>query len=362
MNAARPLGAGAGDPWEQGALPALPRVRLGVWPTRVHPLPALSDRLGFELWVKREDESGPALGGNKVRKLELLLGAAREAGATTIVTAGGVGSHHVATTAWYARQLGLGCRAVVFPQPPSLGARRCLELTWRLGTALQACRDRLGVALALARAHLHLERREYLIGPGGSSPLGTLGYVAAGVELGAQVAAGLLPEPALIVVALGTGGTLAGLALGTAIAGLRSLLVGVRVVEAPLCNEALVQALVERTRLLLARHGRPVPRAAPLRIDHRFAGPGYGVPTPEALHACLLARDHEGLRLEPTYTGKALAALWEREGLFGPGLPAAGRVRGPVLFVNTHNSRPLARLLRALAPRPGLVARSLWTP
>ena len=85
-------------------------------------------------------------------------------------------------------------------------------------------------------------------------------------------------------------------------------------------------------------------------------------PTPEALHACLLARDHEGLRLEPTYTGKALAALWEREGLFGPGLPAAGRVRGPVLFVNTHNSRPLARLLRALAPRPGLVARSLWTP
>lgn len=354
MKAAAP-GGRRGDPWESGALPALPRLRLGCWPTRVHHLPALSRESGGELWIKREDESAPRLGGNKVRKLELLLAAALETGATTVLTAGAVGSHHVATTAWYARQVGLACHALGFPQALTLERRRWLELTWRLGATLQPCGDRLGLALALPAARLRLGRRGYLVGPGGSSPLGTLGYVAAGLELGAQVAAGLLPEPATIVVALGSGGTLAGLAIGTALAGLGSHLVGVRVVERPLCNETLTQTLIERTRLLLARLGRPAPRVPSLRIEHGQAGPGYGSPTAAGLRACRLARDHEGLRLEPTYTGKALAALLE-----GTTASQAELRRGPVLFVNTHNSRCLTPLIRELPARPGLPPASLW--
>ncbi|MBK8481539.1 MAG: pyridoxal-phosphate dependent enzyme [Proteobacteria bacterium] len=361
MSGARPSGARGGDAWEGGPLPALSRLRLGVWPTRVHPLPALSQRLGFELWVKREDESGTALGGNKVRKLEFLLAAARDAGATTVVTAGALGSHHVAATAWYARQLGLRCDALVFPQPLSATARRCLELTWRLGARLEPCNDRLGLALALADPRLRLGHRGYLIGPGGSSPLGTLGYVAAGLELGAQVAAGLLPEPAWIVMALGTGGTLAGLALGTALAGLRSKLVGVRVVERLLCNEALTHVLIERTRLLLARHGSAPPSAAPWLIDHAHAGPGYGVPTPAGERACRLAREAEGLSFEATYTGKALAALWDGDSFRGKAPRAQASPRGPVLFIKTNHVRPIGALIRALPPRPGLEACSWWS-
>ncbi len=336
-----------------GLAAALPWWALGRWPTPVAPLTALGRAHGAPLWVKRDDLSAPAYGGNKVRKLEPLLARALALGYPQVVTVGGLGSNHVVATAVHAARLGLGTRAVVVPQPVSAAVQQNLELCRALDVELIPCPAR-----ALALPYLaHAARRPpraMIIGPGGSSPLGTLGYVAAGLELARQVQDGLLPEPAELYVALGSGGTAAGLSLGCALAGLRTRVVAVAVVERALCNRTLVRSLIRRTARLLRRVGNapgplPAPRPGALQVLHGYLGRGYGHPTEAGTRALQEARDSEGLHLDPTYTGKALAALLER---CASG-PAAG---APCLFWNTYNSQDLGDLLRG-GPRRDLPLR-----
>ncbi len=314
-------------------LAALPWQELGVWPTPVRRLARLGEHAGCELWLKQDDLSHPLYGGNKVRKLEPLLGEARARGCRSLVTVGGLGSNHVLACAVHGRALGLTTHAVVVPQPTTPEVRRNVELLAGLGVVLTPCPTRLLVPLYERRARRGAEAPACTIGPGGSSPLGVLGCLAGGLELGEQVAAGELPEPEVVVVALGSCGTAVGLSLGLALAGLRARVLAVRVVERPLSNLTLARALRWRTRKLLAQHGVRVTAAAPIQVLHGHLGGRYGRPTAPAAEAIALAAGQEDLRLDPVYTGKAMAGLLA----FCQG-PGRGR---RILFWNTFNSRDL---------------------
>ena len=329
----------------EGRIPHLP---LGEWPTPVQRL-ALGERLGADLWVKRDDLSAPLYGGNKVRKLEHLLADAVRERAGSLITMGGIGSNHVVATALYGRELGLRTVAVVAPQPVTPFVRHVLELVRALDVELVPCRSRLLIPLALAGARRRADR-PYVIGPGGSSPLGTLGYVAAGLELGQQVADGILPAPDDVFVALGSGGTMAGLALGLYLAGLRCRLVGVRVVERPLISKTWVRILLARTAHVLRTH---VPRlqagSVEMILSHRFLGGGYGHVTTAATEAMQSLFDSDGLMLEPTYTGKVAAAMLEQV--------RADRARR-LLFWHTYNGRdtaPQAATAHSARPLPEII-------
>ena len=311
----------------------LPWLSLGQWPTPVARLRRLSRATGAEVWVKRDDQSAEVCGGNKVRKLEPLLAAALAADAKRVLTVGGDGSNHVVATAIFARQLGLGCRAVLFPQPETEAVHLTRRLVRALGVEVRACPSRLLIPPRLALSLAEDPRGTFLIGPGGSSPAGTLGFVAGALELAGQVASGLLPAPHEIIVPLGSGGTATGLLLGLAVAGLDVRVVAVRVVERPLAGATLTKNLARRTAALMGWKGK----LGKLEVVHDQIGPGYGHPTQAALNAVALARDQEGLVLETTYAGKAMAALLARR-----------RTGKRILFWNTHNSRDLSRLLEPL--------------
>jgi D-cysteine desulfhydrase len=170
---------------------------------------------------------------------------------------------------------------------------------------------------------------------GGSSPLGVLGYVEAALELAEQVAVGDLPAPAEVVVAAGSGGTAAGLAVGLGLAGLDARVTGVVVTDG-LVSERSAARLVRRTAALLRKRGAGPDMGTPaeLRILEGYRGAGYGHPTPEGKLATELAR-RDGLALDPVYTAKAVAGLL--------GEARAGRLgAGPVLYLHTDGPRPAA--------------------
>lgn len=285
------------------------RVALGSFPTAVEAAPELGAALGVpELYVKREDRSGGPYGGNKVRKLEFLLGAAEQSGSATVVTGGGIGSHHVLATATYAREVGLQPRAVQFPQPVTDHVRTNLRSLAGLEPELRLIRSQ-----ALFPAALLCERAAALVGDryyvpaGGSSPVGTLGFVDAGLELARQVERGVCPRPDVVVVPASSGGTLAGLVVGLDLAGLDTQVVGVRVAGRYVANRPLVTRLANKTAGLL---GEPATRYDDIELLGGHLGPGYAEPTRAGDSVTAVAADH-GLELDPTYTAKTVAAIAE---------------------------------------------------
>jgi D-cysteine desulfhydrase len=310
-------------------------------PTPVHPLTRLGSEVGHPaLWVKRDDLTSPLYGGNKPRKLDFLLGQAIAKGSRTLVTMGGVGSNHLLATALHGRDLGLRTVGVVFPQPDSEHVRANLRAGKIAGVELVHIPSKYllpaAVAVTLARLRLREGNRPELIPGGGSSPLGSLGFVNAGLELAAQVQAGELPEPEAVFVPLGTGGTAAGLALGFTLAGLSTRVVAVRVIDRLLANRPRLLGRLRATAALCrSRDETPFPArlGGNLEIDHGYIGPGYGHPTSEGQRAVERFRDLEGLSLEQTYTGKAAAALLDR----------ARSTQRPLLFWLTLSSADLTR-------------------
>ena len=286
-------------------------------PTPVQHLERLGRAVGKrELWVKRDDLSNAEYGGNKPRKLSWLLADAIQNDRRTLVTAGAIGSHHVLATSLFGRKLGLQVCALLTPQPVSVHVRRNLAAHAALETEVHLVRRAADLPFALARtmaAKTAFLDRPALILPGGSSPVGVLGFVDAGLEFAAQVREGVCPRPAAVVVPCGSGGTAAGLALGFALAGLSAPVVGVRVVPRAWLPSWLPWLIAQATAALLARHGLPSAlRAAAglrLRVDDRWLGEGYGVPTSAGQMALERFAELERLRLDPTYTSKAAAAF-----------------------------------------------------
>jgi D-cysteine desulfhydrase len=308
-------------------------------PTPIEPL-ALGGAPTGRLFVKRDERSCPLYGGNKPRKLEFLLGAALARRARRLMTSGGLGTHHGLATAILGRELGLATTLVLVPQPITEAVRRSLRCHVAYGADLvyagsvPAAAARGGAAFAASALR---GERPFYIPPGGSSTAGSLGFVSAGLELGEQVRAGSIPEPSEIWLAVGTGGTLAGLVAGLRLAQLESRVVGVLVTDIlPPSPAKLARAATGAVRRL-RRLGAEIPpmRFTPADFDLVLdqVGPGYGATTPASC-AAVAAAAHCGLVLEETYTGKALAALLARH--------QSDWSAGPVLFWNTYNGVDVA--------------------
>lgn len=300
-----------------GLCEGLPHTPLGSFPTPVEHLGALGSELGVGgLWVKRDDRSGSVYGGNKVRKLEFLFADALRRGAREVVTFGGVGSNHALATAIYAKRLGLGVTLFLTPQPGSHHVRRTLLAALASGADVRPATDHVD---AERQASAFAAEREaacgaapYVIPLGGSTPLTAAALADAGLELAAQVAAGELPMPDVLYVAMGSMSTVAGIALGLALAGAPTQVRGVLVTPPEIASaEALYAMLAAAADLVreLDSTGECVvglePRPA---VVEEFFGEGYGVYGPEGVEAAGLAAT-AGLTLDGTYTAKTFAAL-----------------------------------------------------
>jgi D-cysteine desulfhydrase len=338
-------------------LPHLPFVEV---PTPVEPfrVPGVPDGA---LYVKRDDRSCPLYGGNKARKLEFVLGEARRRGVRRLVTTGGLGTHHGLATAILGAKAGFATTLVLVHQPIDAHVREQLLCMAAHGAVIVYGRTVSGTALAvsrvLARSTLRGER-PMLVPVGGSSPLGVVGFVSAAVEIAEQIGAGAAPEPGEIVVAAGSGGTVAGLVLGARLVGWRPRIVGVVVtdilVPTPRRLARLARAALRRLRA--ADPGVPEVAIGPANFElvTNQVGPGYGAATPAAREAVARA-EHAGLQLETTYTGKCLAAALERL--------ETGVARPPVLFWNTFNGVDLTATALAASPhRLPAAIRALLEP
>jgi len=335
------------------------------YPTPLRECTALA-RPNARLWLKHDGLTHPLYGGNKVRKLDALLLEARRNNARRILTFGAAGSHHVLTTALFAAAQGLGTGAILVPQRATPHVVDTLRAAIAEGVEVYPASGYAGVPYAFARAR---RRGDYVVPPGASNPIGTLGYVQAMLELAVQLRAGEIPEPDVIVVPVGSGGTAAGLLAGLLLAGLNSRVLGVAVMNGPFARRHVV-SLARRTFTLACSLGigepgsemkalaRDAPRLRALFgerfvLDERYIGPGYGEPTPEAERALAVAERELGLELDLTYTAKAFARA-----LDALAVPAAVGVSGTpanLLYWHTLSSAPLAPLLErapALAALP----------
>ena len=258
------------------------------------------------MWLKREDLDARPLGGNKVRALEFLLGGVGPG--NSVVTVGAAGSTHALATAVYARALGARAYCYRWPQEMNEVALRVAERIERETTETRVDRSLLG---AYVNAIIRRIAGARWIPAGGSSPLGVLGQVNAGIEVAAQVRKGVLPHPDRIVAPLGTGGTVAGLALGLTIAEMPIEIVGVRVVPRVIANGWRVRRLIRRTaRLIERRSNERVPRPDPeqVRIVHEYFGGAYGRHSVAGTDAARHCEIETGIAIDATYGAKALAA------------------------------------------------------
>jgi D-cysteine desulfhydrase len=275
-------------------------------------LPTPVERLDERLWVQRDDRTDSRYGGNKVRKFEHTFPVAQRRGGP-LLTAGGTGSHHVLAAAIHARRLGMEVEAVQYPQPETDDVRRTQgELAALGGVRITHAPSSYAMPFVLAaRLAALAPLSPYLLWPGASTPLGTLGYVTAGLELAAAFAAAGWEEPDDVVVGLGSGGTAAGTALGLRLAGWRrATVVAVRASDALVTNRAVLGGLEAGAAAMLAIGGwRPEP--ARVEIERGFLGGGYGHPTDAGAEAMKVGAGYH-LSLEPTYTAKAFAAALER--------------------------------------------------
>jgi D-cysteine desulfhydrase len=292
------------------------KLKLAHLPTPLWRHPALDALVGSAVWVKRDDMSEGAAAGNKIRKLEYLLGQASEQRAHAVITCGGLQSNHARATAILARQLDmdslllLRSASIGLPAPllGNLFLDRLVGAEVRLITAEQY-RDRTQLMATAARECEQRGRRAYVIPEGGSSGLGALGYVDAMGEVRAQLDAGEAGAPArfdAVVHACGSGGTAAGVALGNQIFGVAD-----RVIAIAVCDDRAY--FTEVTRRLIAEARSLLPEApgapCPLEIEDRFKGPGYGVPSDDQAAFIAEVARRTGLILDPVYTGKALYGL-----------------------------------------------------
>lgn len=311
----------------------LPHLPLGNFPT---PVRRLHPGYGCDgLYLKDDSQSGPVYGGNKIRKLEYLLGQARQEGAARVLTYGAAGSNHALATAIYAARTGFRPEAVLLPQLNAGYVRRNLLAHLTVPTRLYPV---AGKPLRRGRSRRIFGRgRLFEIPFGGTNLTGSTGFVAAALEIGEQVAAGLLPEPDYCYAPLGSMGTVAGLMVGFRALGMRTKVIGVRVVPPFLSGRHALAELC--TDLAAWLHGLdplfPLQQWPESRVtvDDRFFGGEYARFTEAGMQAVAEAA-RMGFHLEGCYSGKAFAALLQ---------DMQDRKLGgkQVLFWNTVNSRVL---------------------
>jgi D-cysteine desulfhydrase len=304
----------------------LPRLHLVHGPTPIVKRRALDEIVGVDLWIKRDDCTGGAEAGNKIRKLEWLLGDARARGADTVLTCGGIQSNHARATALACAALGLRCvlflRVEDGSAPPGTEEAAPRETLPCAGNVLL---DRLAGAevrlvsradyaqrsavMEAAAAHLaHDGARPYVVPEGGSNGLGALGYVEAMREVREQIAIGLAGGRGPfeeIVHACGSGGTAAGVALGAA-----RFRVAARVRAVCVCDdEAYFRKVIARIVAEARAHDPSLGEPSPLVVDDAARGPAYGVMDEAQRRFLVEVSRASGVVLDPVYTGKAMWGL-----------------------------------------------------
>ncbi|WP_314418151.1 D-cysteine desulfhydrase [Pseudescherichia vulneris] len=316
-------------------LTRFPRLEFIGAPTPLEYLPRFSDYLGREIYIKRDDVTPMALGGNKLRKLEFLAADALREGADTLITAGAIQSNHVRQTAAVAAKLGLHCVALL-ENPIGTRAENYLTNGNRLlldlfNAQIEMC-DALNDPVAqLAELATRIEAqgfRPYVIPVGGSNALGALGYVESALEIAQQCEGAV--ELSSIVVASGSAGTHAGLAVGLEQLMPEAELIGVTVSRKRDEQKPKVVALQQA----IARELEVEATADIVLWDEYFA-PGYGTPNEEGVEAIKLLARLEGILLDPVYTGKAMAGLIDgiNQNRF--------KDQGPILFIHTGGAPAL---------------------
>ena len=342
--------------WKSELEDRVRRVPLGTFPTPVHPL----EHLGIDnLWIKRDDLSSTVYGGNKVRKLEFILGDTQQKKKKQLITMGGIGTNHGLATAIFCKQLNIDCALLLFWQPVTKNVQQNLRLFQKYNAKLFYKRSIWKTIFAFYLFERLKYPAAYFLDAGGSNTPGTIGVVNAVFELKEQIDNGEIPEPGAIICPAGTCGTLAGLALGVQLAGLKSEIIGIRVTFSHLgpfhvCTPRKIRRMMKQAYAYLKRRSKNIPDISirvPAILDG-FYGNGYGSPTEAGRDACQFVKEKEGIELDPTYTAKTFAAVMDF-------CNNENKECRPVLYWHTYNSVDLAeeaasvdcrKLPRALQP------------
>jgi D-cysteine desulfhydrase len=316
-------------------LTRFPRLEFIGAPTPLEYLPRFSDYLGREIYIKRDDTTPMAMGGNKLRKLEFLAADALREGADTLVTAGAIQSNHVRQTAAVAAKLGLKCVALL-ENPIGTKAENYLTNGNRLmldlfDVEIEMCDALHSPDKQLEEIAIRLEAqgfRPYVIPVGGSNALGALGYVESALEIAQQCEGAV--NVSSVVVASGSAGTHAGLAVGLEQVMPDVDLIGVTVSRSVALQLPKVAALQQAVAQSLS-----VSANNPITLWDDYFAPGYGTPNEEGLEAIKLLARLEGILLDPVYTGKAMAGLIDGV--------AQKRFKddGPIIFIHTGGAPAL---------------------
>lgn len=296
-----------------GIFEQLNRVKISHQPTPLEVMPRLSKRLGVNLYIKRDDCTGLAGGGNKTRKLEYLIGEATAKGADTLITVGGIQSNHARQTAAAAAKFGFNCELVLEDVPGTVKqdyySNGNILLDKLFGAKVHRPKDGidcLEYAYELERKLVKAGKSPFVIPLGGSSVMGSMGYVRCANEIIAQAKA-MSYSFDKIVVATGSAGTQAGLLTGLIAQSVDIPVIGICVSQDTESKKELVESLLIESLNSLGidshlAQGRVI-------TDGAYVGDGYGIHTAKTVEAINLCAQLEGLLLDPVYTGKGMAGL-----------------------------------------------------
>jgi len=279
-------------------------------------------KISADLWVKRDDQSHLALGGNKSRKLEFIIGDALQSGAEVLVTSGNWGSNHAYSTAQAAKRFGLKTKLLLGNQPVSENVKKKLLANFSLGAHLKYYGSQVGLGLGIAKAWLQsaFSKKIYYVPPGGSSPVGNLGYANAFLETLDQLGRENMPKR--IILPMGTAGTTAGLLLGRCLAAMEKDIdiIAVGIADGPLSNRRLLIKTARRLEKFVRKNlsaedqkkfekcnfnkNNPL-----INYSGNYSEPGYGEATDTVHELIKLVEGEEGINLDPTYSGKAFHYL-----------------------------------------------------
>jgi L-cysteate sulfo-lyase len=315
-------------------LSRIPQAALALAPTPLQETPRLAAEIGLErLWIKRDDNTGLALGGNKARKLDFIVGHAVEQGADILITMNGPQSNHCRMTAAAAAQCGIDCHLVFTGNPidevqGNMILDRLVGATWEFSETFDSAGERCKEVAAELEAK---GRKPYIVPPGGMNGRGVLGYVKVAFELAEQFEEQLPEPPKFVFAAAGSCGTVAGLAFGFALAGIPSHVVGISTSAGIPDKPTHVRQLNEEAAEIL---GIDVPDYDARFLDD-YLGEGYGRPTEESTRALELAARLEGIILDPVYTAKSFSGLMGeiRKGTVSPS--------DPVVYMHTGGAMAL---------------------
>ena len=326
----------------KGKIPWLP---LGDFPTPVQKLDNLGREIGAgSFYVKRDNLSSSIYGGNKIRKLEFLLAEAKQRGANTLITGGGVGSNFSLATTIHGQRLGMRTVIILMDHPTSESAKKNMLLDYyhqakMLKTSRRLRRFMIGYQFLININPLK-GKLPYYIPIGGSSELGSLGFVNAAFELKKQVETGILPEPDYLFVTAGSLGTFCGLWLGCQLANLKTKVVGVNVSSANTTGAAnKINDICQYLRKTDPSFPQLKASKSDLTILEDYRGERYAQFTKEGMKAILLMHSLEKIKLDGTYTGKTLAGTLD--------YIRKNHLEDKVLlFWNTCNSVDLSHLIK----------------